>query len=197
VGFNYLGVASFWAQDFETAENVLQAAVWFAEASPDPTTSFHPLVNQCFSEMLRVFHLEREQRASADVSKLLQLTSLGRKMTESGQLANLDYGPPEIGLVLFDFANCFAFARAGDLDSASEHFLNSVARVNRLPAASWLHAIVWWARLELALAHGDVCQGLVAAHAMGRAAFVGEHVPLARIARSLQEDLREVLNAGE
>lgn len=189
-GYNYLGVAGTWSGDFARASEALEASAWFAghnsEAAP---AHFHPLVNLCFCELLRVVDSERAGRP-ADLEGLRRLVQRGQAMAQSGRNAMLRPGTSkDTALILLDFAGCFSACRAGDLEAAFHHFVACRDRTCAMPRPGWLQALVWWSRLELARAHGDAQLSIRSAHAMSIFAKRGEHAELERLANSLEADV--------
>lgn len=190
LGYNYLGVALTWSRNFARASQALETSVGFAEhRCDDVTASFHPWVNLCFCEVLHIAELERAGEA-ADLTRLRSLVLQGQAMAKKGRIGMLKPGTStDIGLILFDFAGCFSASRAGLLDEAYEHFAACRDRTCRMPQPGWLQALVWWARLELARAYGDVPLCIRCAHAMGVFARRGEHAQLQALANSLEADV--------
>jgi hypothetical protein len=167
-GLNYLGVASFWAKDFGTASGTLEASICFVnEESDDAAACFHPLVNLCFCEVLRIIDGESKRRSPADISMLEKLISQARTLEKRGQTGTLNQGTSDIGFLLLDFSSCFASIRSDRLEDADIYYLACLNRASRLPRNSWLQAIVLWARLEHAKGYGDIEKAIVSAQAMG------------------------------
>ncbi len=189
-GYNYLGVAATWSRDFARASEALEASVWFAEhRSEAASASFHPWVNLCFCELLQIVESERAGR-SADLAKLRSLVLHGQAMAQKGRAKMLRPGTSnDTGLILLHFASCFSACRAGLLEEAYEHFAACRDRTCSMPRPGWLQALVWWSRLELARAHGDVGLSIRSAHAMGIFAKRGEHAQLQALANSLEADV--------
>ena len=189
-GYNYLGVAATWSRDFARANEALEAAVGFAkQQSVAGCASFHPWVNLCFCEALQIVESERAGR-STDPARLRSLVLRGQAMVQEGRVAMLRPGTStDIGLIILDFASCFSACRAGLLEDAYEHFTDCRDRTCAMPRPGWLHALVWWCRLELARAHGNVPLSIHSSHAMGIFAGRGEHAPLQALANSLEADV--------
>jgi hypothetical protein len=191
LGLNYLGVASFWAKDFGTACGVLDDSVSIANCdSSGASASFRPLVNLCFTEMLRVVQIESDGQRPADLSALQDYIFRTKTVAEKvGQDALTPYDSA-IGLLLLELCACFLLSRSGRLNEADSCFMACFDRASRLPRTSWLHAIVWWARLEREKAYGDVDTAIVSAQAMAEYAKHGEHIKLQALANSLEATLR-------
>lgn len=189
-GYNYLGVASFWAGELDTSAHTLEAAVWFAQdASDDQAESFQPLVNSCFLEVLQVMRHEADGHP-ADLSRLVKLINSCQTLFRSGNAGALNPAVSPMGLLLLAFASCFASARTGRLDAAHRSYLECRDRAAALPPTSWLHAVVEWAKFELAKAGGDLDQAAMAASRMQEHARVGQHAPVSAMAAELQAKLQ-------
>ena len=86
-GYNYLGVAATWSGDFARASEALEASAWFAgHTSEAASARFHPWVNLCFCELLRVVDSERAGRR-ADLESQRTLVQRGQAMAQSGRNA--------------------------------------------------------------------------------------------------------------
>ncbi|MBC7468214.1 MAG: hypothetical protein H7322_02690 [Ramlibacter sp.] len=194
-GMNYLGVASFWAGDFATARRVLEASIWFADQAGDASVGFQPLVNLCFVEVLRIVDAERKVHGgAADLSELEQLVSRARTMAATGKVGCFNPGIRDIAFVLLDFSCCFIASRWGHTEAADAFYLACLERSRRLPANSWLHAVLWWARAERAIGYGDIDKSIASLEAMAEAARCGEHAQLQALAATLESTLRPALN---
>lgn len=187
---NYLGVASFWARDFETASDMLETSVWFAKREAgDGGASFQPMVNSCLSEVLRIVELEHTGNGPADDSVLGERLAATSALAKKGLTSGLTQASSEIGLLLLDFVNCFLSSRLGWTEDANDSYLACLDRAVRLPRTTWLQAIVWWARLQRAEGRGDTLVAVESAQAMAAAARVGEHAQLHALAISLERAL--------
>lgn len=193
-GLNCLGVASFWTKDFGTARGVLEASIWFANQSNDAAAGFQPLVNLCFSEILRTVEHERNGQGPADLSDLEQLVSRARAMAADGESPVLNKGTRDMGLMLLDFSSCFIASRWGRTQEADAFYLACLESASRLPRTSWLHAVLWWARAERAVVYGDIDKSLASLEAMRVSAKAGEHAQLQALAITLEATLRPPLN---
>jgi len=183
LGLNYSGVAAFWARDFGSSSGVLDAAAWLVKGhSRSAVASFQPLVNRAFCEVLRVVEPERNGWSSHEYSFLTDTVSLAGATERNEATGFLNKVTADIGLLLLDFERCFLASRLGQLDEADEHYLHCLSRASRVPRSSWLHAILWWSRLERAKAKGQVGSAIASAAAMRQAAIAGEHLQLASLA---------------
>lgn len=196
-GLNYMGVASSWTRDFSTARNALEASIWFTRQASDPAAGFQPLVNLCFAEVLQTVEHERLHQQPADLAELERLLARARAMASSGQFAGFHKGALDIGLLVLEFCSCFVSSRLGRTVDADAHYLACLERAARFPRTSWVHAVLWWARLERAVSYGDIEASIASLHAMGQAAKAGEHVQLQVLARTLEATLRPPLNQSD
>lgn len=196
-GLNYLGLASSWTGDFATARGALEASIWFANQADTAGAAFQPLVNLCFAEVLRAVEHDRHCREPADLSDLEQLVARARAMAGSGQSGAFHPAGRETGLLLLDFAGCFIASRRGRTDDADACYLACIERAARFPRSSWVHAVAWWARVERAVAYGDIETSIASLQAMGELAQAGEHARFQALAGTLAETLRAPLNQGD
>lgn len=196
-GLNYMGLASSWTRDFATARNALEASIWFTRQASDTATGFQPLVNLCFAEVLQIVERERLRQAPADLAELERLVARGHVMASSGQSGTFQKGTLDIGLLLLEFCRCFVASRLGRTVDADAHYLACLELASRFPRTSWVHAVLWWARVERAVAYGDIEASMGSLRAMGQAARAGEHAQLEALARTLQDTLRPPLNQSD
>lgn len=196
-GLNYMGLASSWTRDFATARSALEASIWFTRQASDTATGFQPLVNLCFAEVLQVVECERLRRHPADLAELERLVARARVMASSGQAGTFQKGTLDIGLLLLEFCSCFVASRLGRTVDADAHYLACLKRATRFPRTSWVHAVLWWARVERAVSYGDIEASIGSLRAMGQAARAGEHAQLEALARTLEATLRPPLNQSD
>jgi hypothetical protein len=196
-GLNYLGLASCWSGDFGTTRGALEASMWFARQANDAATSFHPLVNLCFAEVLQVVDSDRNGQASPDLSELVRLVGLARAMAQNGQCAGFHKPTLEIGLLLLDFCSCFVASRWGRTEEADAFYLECLQRAAPFPRNSWVHAVLWWARVERSVAYGDIDASIASLQAMGQHARAGEHAQLHALSLTLAATLRAPLNQAD
>lgn len=189
-GYNYRGVAAFWAAEYDEADAALEAAVWLAGDGRASAAGFHPLINQCFTEVLRATDYERTTGRVADVGKLDRLVSAARALRASGHIASLNKGALDIGVVLYEFVSCYLDVRRNRGEAACQAFVTALKRLEAMPEHSWLHSVAWWARLDLARARRDYRAAVVAARGMELTARKGEHRQMELLAQHLLIDLR-------
>jgi hypothetical protein len=184
-GLNYRGVAAFWAGDFGTARGVLDAACQLTrEETGSGAAVFHPLANAIFTEVLRCAQM-RMQGHRVDFSELLRLLADQERLVKAGATATLTGISAEPGLLLYDFASCFAASRTGDAARADRHYLSCLRRASRLPEGAWMRGLAWWARLERTTAAGEVQETNASVRRLMEAAGAGEHVPMKNLAARL------------
>jgi hypothetical protein len=196
-GLNYLGLASCWSGDFGTSRGALEASIWFARDANDAATSFQPLMNLCFTEVLQVVERERNGQASPDLSELVRLVALARAMAQNGQCAGFHKSTLDIGLLLLEFCSCFVASRWGRTEEADAFYLACLERAAPFPRNSWVHALLWWARVERSVAYGDIDTSIASLHAMGEHARAGEHAQLHALSLTLAATLRAPLNQAD
>lgn len=182
---NYMGVASLWAGDHDTARSVLDRACRLARGQPGgPDTSFQPLVNAAFAEVLHCAD-QRLRGEPVDVSPLEGLVGAARQLKKPGAAGGLVQASPLAGLFLLEFGGFHGAHLAGDAARADAHYLACLGLAARLPQGSWMQALVWWARLERAMAARNVEEVLESAQALVHASGAGEHAPMKRLALRL------------
>jgi hypothetical protein len=181
---NYLGVASLWARDFEGSAAALDWAVTATQDSSRPHDRFQPLTNHCFSEMLAITHARLENR-EVDLAPFLRLLAEGRRMALGGTVSGLSLGAQSIGMTLLVFLGAQALLFCDKPEDAREYIEACRARARQLPPRSWLQALTPWLEHNEALATGDQRRAAFHAHAMRRAARLGEHLPLTELAQQL------------
>jgi hypothetical protein len=178
-GFNYLGIAAFWAGDFAAAHDALDASAWYGRQQREPAVAYQPTVNACFAEVLRIVHGRRE----ADDRALLDaLVAKGSALRAAGA-GGFARGSAPIGLLLLDFGSFFLALRRRDAQAADAALGDCAARAAVLPRDSWVRAIPWWARMERSEAAGDRRAAVQCGRAMAALARAGEHESLAALAR--------------
>lgn len=197
LGLNYSGVAAFWAGDFGSSSGVLDAAAWLVQGrSRSAVASFQPLVNRAFCEVLRVAQPEHNGWSLHEFSCLTHAISLAGATEKNGATGFLSKATADIGLLLLDFERCFLASRCGQVDEADEHYLHCLSRASRVPRSSWLHAIIWWGRLERAKARGRLGSAMASAASMRLAAMAGEHLQLASLAARMERLLWAEIDVG-
>ncbi len=190
-----VGVASLWAGDYGTARGALDAACEMARKQAGPRdASFQPLVNAAFAEVLRCVD-QRLQGLAVDVPELESLLARAGQLKAVGATAGWVPAAPAAGLLLLEFASFQGAHLAGDAARADGHYLACLGRAARLPEGSWMRALVWWARLERAMAARNAQEVLESAQALAHVSQAGEHEPMKRLASRLclhaQEWLRD------
>lgn len=182
---NCVGVASLWTGDYGTARGVLDEACRLAQGQPgQPDGSFQPLVNAGFTEVLRCA-VQRMRGQPVDVADLAGLLARAQQLKAAGAALSLVQAAPAAGLLLLEFESFYAAHLAGDSALADGHYLASLGLAARLPEGCWMRALVWWARLERAMAARNVEEALESAQAMVHASQRGEHEHMKRLASRL------------
>lgn len=196
-GLNYSGVASLWAKDFATARAVLEASIWFANQAADAAAAFQTLINLYFCEVFRIVETEYFDRNLDGISDLEKLVSRAREMASAGRSSGLNGAAQQIGLLLLDFLSCFVSSRGGKREDADAFYLSCLQRAYRLPQASWVQAVMLWARAERAAAYGDVDSSIAALIMMSDQAKTSEHEQFRILANRLATGLKVPLNNGK
>lgn len=185
-GFNYLGIAAFWAGDFAAAHDALDASAWYGRQQREAAVAYQPTVNACFTEVLR---LVQDPQAADDLAQLDALVARGSALRAAGG-GGFARGSAPIGLLLLDFCSYFLALKQRDARRAESALSDCVARAALLPRDSWLRAVPWWARLERSEATGDARAAVHCGRAMAALARTGEHESLATLAQQRVARLR-------
>ena len=184
---NYRGVASFWAGDLSSAETFLEASLRYAAWTGAGAKLFHPLVNRCFTEVLRVDGLLTPRRV--DFEGLNRSTAQLVALAKTESTATLNGVPPVVGLLLTDFISSYLAMCVGDRDDVDRLLGTFSDRAKKLPSNSWLHALPWWVRGAQAYRDGDIVAAQNGMLRLETLAVQGEHQSLARLARARQQRL--------
>jgi hypothetical protein len=188
-GLNYSGVSSFWARDFGTSRAVLEACAALVASRSCKAESFQPTVNLAFCELLCVLEPHPNGPRSQDYSALVSALAGATELQLDGLAGFLNRPSGDVGLFLTEFARSFLASRLGLHDESDRQYLSALLRLSRLRRASWLHALLWWAKLERQRARGKVSQAIASAQAMRQAALATSHQPLVDIASELEAQL--------
>ncbi len=187
-GLNYLGLAQMWAGKSDQAIRTFEASVWYAEDTDRPETSFQPLVNSCVALVFRhhqAVYVQRESGAET-LSGMHSLTQQAQRLWSQGAAVPLNRGTTGSGLqALLEFSMSYAFAQSGDFERSEMHALACRRASSTWAETTWLRALFWWARFELANQLGDLHQAQQLAWAMHSAAAAGQQRHLETIAARL------------
>lgn len=190
MGLNYLGVSAFWENDFKASAHALENSIMLTHVSNGGSAILQPLVNACFLEVLSLSKLAREHQDWGDGAKLVELVAAAETATDQWYSQMPERRTALIGKVLLLFVSCVAAIRDGKLFDACRHHQACLKIVHQLPQHSWLRAITWWARAELAASFDDYRQAVVAAAAMRIAAQAGLHQRLEEVAHEMEMHYR-------
>lgn len=190
MGLNYLGVSAFWDNDFQASAHALENSVMLSHVTHGGAAILHPLVNACFLEVLNLSKHARQHQDWGDGAKLVELVATAQTATDKWYSQLPEKRTALIGKALLLFVSCVAAIRDGKLFDACRHHQACLEIVNQLPRHSWLRAIAWWARAELAVSFDDYRQAVVAAGAMRLAAQAGQHQRLDVLACEMEMHYR-------
>jgi hypothetical protein len=179
-GLHCLGLAALWTCEYGKARDLFAQARGLA--TQDGSAAFQSLAHSLLAEVLRCMEL-RAGGHRPDFADLDALVDEGWRLVKTAAAGPLDGGPA--GLLLLEFASCFLTSRSGRLTDANEHYVGCLQQAAQLPASSWLHVLVWWARLERTLAGGETGEAALSVASMVAAADAGEHLPLKELAQIL------------
>jgi hypothetical protein len=196
-GLNYLGLAQMWADQHTAAMHSFEAAVWHATDVDRTAAAFQPLVNACIAAVLRhhrAVHVDAQ--FETDLTPLLAITTKCLAFRSGGAIATLNKGTTGSGLMaLLEFALAYAAAQRGHIECALAHIKACRDSVSTWSSNTWLNALVWWGRVEIALVLGDLEQAQQCAWAMQSTARAGQQQPLRTIAARLAFHIEQQLLA--
>jgi hypothetical protein len=180
-----MGLAALWSGEYGRARGLFDEARRHAAQEPgEHPSGFQPLAHGMLAEVLQCMELQaRGERP--DFADLDVLVEEGWRLVKSAEAAPLAGGCDGPGVFLLEFASCFLTSRASRLADANEHYVGCLEQAARLPSTSWMHALVWWARLERTLAAGATGEAALSVASMVAAADAGEHVPMKELAHLL------------
>lgn len=184
MGYLYLAVAMSWHGDFASAEGMFISSAEAAQESMLPAARFHPMVNQCF---LQVIAMRSDQDSGLRESGLDLLRNRFedcRRLLLAGQAEVLNPGMQNLVNLLFVSLGCQVHLLLGDSDMALEYLEACHVRAARLPNGHWARALSWWADFEYAQSCGHLARARFSRMAMENAAQTGEHRPLQLFAQS-------------
>lgn len=183
---NYLGLAHMWAGDQEQSHRALNDSLWFAlEANRG---QFQPLVNICIAEVMAHHHSVHVLKdGQGDLDSLFSVTRHCDVVRRAGVPAVLNKGTTGAGLTaLLEFALAYCCAQRKDFGQAMLHIRACRESVTRWSPSTWLKALAWWARIEVAIAQRQWQQALQCCWAMKSAAIAGEQRHLQDVATRLK-----------
>jgi tetratricopeptide (TPR) repeat protein len=194
---NYLGLAQMWAGQYDAALDTFEASIWHADDADRSAAGFQPMVNACITEVLKHHHdVHVEPSGEADLTRLLALTWKCQALRASGAIATLNNGTTGSGLMaLLEFALAYAAAQRGHIESAMAHVKACRDSVSTWSSNTWLNALSWWGRFEIAMALGDLEQAQQCAWAMQTTARTGQQRPLRAVAARLAQHVEQQLLA--
>lgn len=156
--------------------------------------AFQPSLHTCFAEALQVLERERLHSQPADLTELERLLAQARENAPDGEATASQRATLDIGALLLDFASCFVACRRGRAKEADAFYLACLERATGFAPTSWVQAVLWWARVERAVCHGDIEASTSSLHAMGEVARAVGHAQLQAVAMTLENTLRPPLN---
>lgn len=189
LSYNALGVAYFWSDSFDKADQALATAIRIAEQAQPALGTFQPRVNQWWTELVRVFH---ERYFVGAFPPLKQLRS--RREAIIARIAHGDAGHTSPGThitteAVLQFGLCLEqvwHARIGQARLDVEVLARWAARYQTV---TWLTALESWARAEIAWAVQDWNAAMQHCARMIATAVEVEHEQLACLGHLLASQL--------
>jgi len=189
LSFNALGVAYFWSNGFDKADQALLTAIQIAERSQPTMSTFQPRVNQWWTELVRVFH---ERYYVGEFPALAQLRS--RRETIIARVARGDAGHASPGThitteAVLQFGVCLEQIWHGRIGQARLDIEVLAQWAARYQTVTWLSALESWARAEIAWAQEDWTSAMAQSARMIAIAVEVEHEQLACLGHLLASQL--------
>lgn len=184
IGYQYLAVAMSWSGDFVSAESMFISSAEAANESMLPAARFHPLVNQCFLQVIAIRSKQADGLRESGLEVLRNRFEHCRQMLLAGQTEVLNPGMQNLVSLLLVSLGCQVHLLLGDTDTALDYLEACHARAARLPHGHWAKALLWWADFEYAQASGHLARARFSSMAMEKSARTGEHRPLQMLAQS-------------
>lgn len=178
IGYQYLAVVTAWHGDFASAEGMFISSAEAAQESMLPAARFHPLVNQCFLQVIAMRSNQGSGLRESGVDVLRNRFERCRRMFLAGQAEVLNPGKQNLVSLLLVSLGCQVHLLIGDTDTALDYLETCHARAARLPNGHWARALLWWADFEYAQACGHLVRARSSRMAMEKSAQTGEHRPL-------------------
>lgn len=189
LSYNALGVAYFWSNGFDKADQALRAAIRIAELAQPNLSIFQPRVNQWWSELVRVFH------ARYYVGEFPPLDQLrGRREAIIARIAHGDAGQASPGThitteAVLQFGLCLEQIWHGRIGQARLDVEVLAQWAARYHTMTWLSALERWVRAEIAWAQSDWTSAVTQAARMIAIAVEVEHEQLACLGHLLASQL--------
>ncbi len=189
LSYNALGVAYFWSNGFDKADQALNTAIQIAEQAQPPLSTFQPRVNQWWTELVRMCH---ERYYMGEFPPLKQLRS--RREAIIARIAHGDAGHTSPGThitteAVLQFGLCLEqvwHKRIGQARLDVEVLAQWAARYETV---TWLTALESWARAEIAWALEDWTTAMQQSARMIAIAVEVEHEQLACLGHLLASQL--------
>ena len=189
LSYNALGVAYFWSNSFDKADQALRAAIRIAELAQSNVSIFQPRVNQWWTELVRVFH---ERYYVGEFPSLDQLRV--RREAIIARIADGDAGQASPGThitteAVLQFGLCLEQIWHGRIGQARLDVEVLAQWAARYQTMTWLSALESWVRTEIAWAQSDWTSAVIQATRMIAVAVEVEHEQLACLGHLLASQL--------
>lgn len=178
---NYVGVAAYWAGDFDASTHALEASFLRTSGSGTTVPLFQPLVNRAFCEMLHASAPESLTR-NFRRDELELFAGKVQLLVRSNQFEPMGVATPKVALLLSRAVWALVAAKRGNQRLMDAHLRSFDREVRAFADRSWLHALPWLVRCVSRRLNGDLPGALRAARQMFEAAVNGEHGALERLA---------------
>jgi len=189
LSYNALGVAYFWSNGFEKAEQALQTAIQIAQRAQPPMGIFQPRVNQWWTELVRIVH---ERYYVGEFPALDRLRE--RREAIVARIAHGDAGHASPGThitteAVLQFGLCLEQIWHGRVGQARLDVEVLAQWAARYQTVTWLSALESWVRAEIAWVQRDWTVAMPQAARMIEIAVEVEHEQLACLGHLLASQL--------
>lgn len=189
LSYNALGVAYYWSNGFDKADQALQTAIQIAERAEPTLSTFQPRVNLWWTEVVRIFH-ERHYVGAFPALDQLRI----RREAIIARIAHGDAGHASPGThitteAVLQFGLCLEQIWHGRIGQARLDVEVLAQWAARYQTVTWLSALESWVRAEIAWAQRDWATAIPQVARMIEIAVEVEHEQLACLGHLLASQL--------
>ena len=189
LAYNALGAAYLWSHHFDKAEQALQMAIRIAEHAKAPLSTFQPIVNRWWAQVIRIFHERHDdgQLPSLALMRLMRESVLQIVSSSQGQAISNGANVTTQAVLLFGASLDACWH--GQIEQAARAADDLADWAQRYGTLTWLSALQAWAACEIAWARRDWPQAASDAARMIEIAITVEHEQLACLGHLLASQL--------
>ena len=189
LSYNALGVAYFWSNSFDKAEQALHTAIRIAEHASPRQSTFQPHINLWWAQVIRIFterYFEGELPALALMRVRWQSVIQRHRQDHADALPQ---GANATTEAVYRFGASLDACWHGQLEQASAAADSLTDWAHRYGSLTWLAALEAWARAEMAWVRQDWPAATRYAAKMIEIAVTVEHEQLACLGHLLASQL--------